>query len=312
MSRRCAMLGPMAFLALMGLVCGGRVSAGEANSEAARNAGPFRLVGLPNPADVTPKPVATIEPGSIVEKDPPRNWSHVVLVAYTRVGAGDLQDAPGLAVSIAQRFTVAIVANVRAVDEGSVKAHYLDRVGVGIGTKINGKNTIITSDTQATLGANLGIIERQVLSATEKGFATGCRQVARTATMLVFDADSMLLIAGEHRSMVTRYVFLVSREGELGVLSWILEPSEAGDYRLYERPMQYLTVPMTEDRVLNVKADKFFLGIPAADAFAQVKPTTGTPVPWTDNLRAFGARREYSADGITQFEAELWKLWGKN
>ena len=218
-----------------------------------------------------------------------------------------------MAKSIAQKFTIAILANVQSGQEGNGSAYLLDRVGIGIGTRVNGKNTIISSDTQAGLGANLGIIERQVLSTTEKGFATGNRQVARTATMLVFDADSMLLIGGDHKPMVTRFVLLVARDtGQLGAMSWILEPTAAGDYRFYDRPMQYLTVPVIEDRILNVKADKFFLGIPAADAFAQVKPTSGTPIPWTDSLRSFGVRRTFSPDGIAQFETELWKLWGKS
>lgn len=278
---------------------------------AAPGEGTFRLASLPDFADVTPKPLVWIEPGTVVEKQPPRGWTHLILVAHTRVGDGDVQAAPAIAASIAQLFTVSVAAEIKSQREGERPVYWLDRVGIGIGTRIRGQNTIISSDTQAALGAGLGIIERQVLSTTEKAFVTGNRQVARTPTLFVFDADIVLLVDGEHKNMVTRYALLVSRDtGQLGALSWVLEPVESGGYRLVERPLQFLSVPTFEDRVLSVKADRFFFGIPAADAFAQIRPSSGQPLPWTAGLRAYADRRTFSADSIRQFERELWKLWG--
>lgn len=272
----------------------------------------FLLAELPVLAEVTAPFPGWIEPGTIVERSPPQNWSHVILVAYTRVGAGDVQEAPSMAVDIARRFSVAILANVGSKQQAGGTEFFLDRVGIGIGTRINGKNTVISSSTHAALGAGLGLIERQVLSTTERDFVTGNRLVARTATMMVFDADVMLLVGGEHRPMVTRYALLVVRDtGQVGVLSWVLEPTATGDYRLFSRPMQYLQIPVIEDRVLNVKADRFFLGVPWSNAFAQVSPTTGQDIRWTDSLRRFGVQRTFSANGIHEFESELWKLWGR-
>ncbi len=49
---------------------------------------------------------------------------------------------------------------------------------------------------------------------------------------------------------------------------------------------------MREDRVLNVKADRFTFGIPAKDAFALVRIPQGTPFRFTDEMKAnAGARR---------------------
>jgi hypothetical protein len=109
--------------------------------------------------------------------------------------------------------------------------------------------------------------------------------------------------------MVVRQVVLVSAtDGRLGSLVWLLEPAN-GAYRLADESMRFLPPNLQEDRVLSVDADKFFLGIPAENAFAIVRLPPGTRVRFVPSLRRLAAIRRFSAETAQQLEAELWKLW---
>ena len=262
------------------------------------------------PVDVQQKPLEWIPPGSVVGKQAPAGFSHVIFISQTRVAAGDVAEVSDYAKRMAQLFSVAVVADVKANRVGEKTSYYLDKVALGIGMQIHGKNVIVDSEKQAELGANLGFIQRGLLSQCEKDFVAGNRQVARTPTMFVFDSDIMLLLDGEHRPAEHRYAILVSSEtGQLGTLAWLMKRGPNRTYVPFDRPIQYLPAGLEEDRILNVKANKFFAGIPASDAFAQVKAAEGTPVPWTDGLRRLAALREYTPQTARDLEAELWKLW---
>jgi hypothetical protein len=246
-----------------------------------------------------------------VGKTPPEGWSHLILAAYPRVASGDVDEVFQTVLEYGSQFTFAIVANVARTELGQRTEYRLDKVAMGIGTKVGGRNTIISSQTQADLGANLGFVSRQVLSANEESMQETIRQVVRTPTMLVYDAETVFLHRGEHRKMVIRQVVLVSAtDGRLGSLVWLLEPADSS-YQLAEETMCFLPPNLQEDRVLNVDADKFFLGIPAGDAFAMVRLPPGTRIRFVPSLRRLAAIHRFSAETAQQLEAELWKLWKK-
>jgi len=269
--------------------------------------------GLAQQIDVTPQHLPWIPPGNVVEKDrAPKGFSHVVYVSYSRVGAGDVDQVSDMVRRIAQLLSLAVAANVKSNASVDKPVYSLDKVALGIGTKIRGRNVIISSDTQAELGANLGMIDSMVLKQCESDIKEGAVQVARTPTMAVFDTTVQLLVSGEHRKLINRYAILVSSDsGQLGTLCWLMNTTSADRYQVVNRPLQFLPPGMEIDQVLNVKADKFWLGIPASDAFGQVKPPEGTPVDWTDSLRPLASLKRFTAAEAQQLETELWKLWGK-
>ena len=255
--------------------------------------------------DVQERPLDWIPPGTIVENSPPKGWSHVVYVAHPRIGSGDVKAVSKTVLDYATLYTVNCLADVqRHAAAGPAESYRLDRVAIGIGTDIHGKNTIITSATQKKLGADLDIIARQVLAQCEEDFQNGFLQIVRTPTMLVYDSDVILLIEKKHKKMMTRHAILVSpKTGRLHRLVWLFDPN----YELVDQPIQSLPPNYQEDRVLDVDADKFFLGLPREGAFAQVRLARGTPIPLTDRLKKSISPRRYAKTTARELERQLRK-----
>ncbi len=252
--------------------------------------------------DLKERQLAWIPPGTIVGTSAPKGWSHLVYAAYPRIGAGDVDKVSASVVYYAKLFTVNCLANVTK-DDADPNANYrLDRVAIGIGTDIAGKNTIVTSGTQKKLGADLDILARQVLSQCEADFQHGFTQIVRTPTLLVYDSQATLLIENQPRDMMGRYAILVSPEtGHLQALVWLFDLK----YHLVDQPMQALPANDREDRVLSVDAEKFFLGLPRDGAFAQLQIAQGTPIPFTKPLRHVAGLRRYTKESARELERQL-------
>lgn len=246
-----------------------------------------------------------ITPGTVIGEKTATGWSHLVFAAYPRIGAGDVDGVGTTVRNVAKKFTIVCAANVVGAGEAGKAPFHLDDLRIGLATLIHGKHTIISSDDQR--GANLGLIEGQVLKQTEKDFETGIVQVARTPNMCVFDSKAILVIDDNPLDMFMRYAVLTHKDsGKLATLSWLFDDR----YQLHNAPMQYVPAGFNEDRVLSVDADKFFLGIPQKGAIAQVKMGGESPIPFTTALKVLAAKRRFKADEAQQLEAELWKLWG--
>lgn len=265
-----------------------------------------QLVAIPafaQTVDVKERPLEWIKPGTVVENNTAKGWSHLIFLSRTRVAAGD---AVGQTVKdIAKKFTVTVAANV--VQEADGKFRF-DKVGLGIGTTIKRKNTIISSATHEELRANLGFFEQRVLATSEKNFRTGNTQIARTPTMVVFDSKVMLRVQNENREMISRTVLLVrENEPKVGMLRWMFDES----YSLVDEPMQYLKTGYEEDQVLYADEKHFLLGIPGKKGLAQVKMyDQKKPIKFTAALKPLAAKQRYSVSTAEQLESELWKLWG--
>ena len=79
-------------------------------------------------------------------------------------------------------------------------------------------------------------------------------------------------------------------------------PPPAGDSMVLPPGLQ-------EDRVLNVKAEEFFLGLPGDGAFSQVRTSEGTPLAMTDALRPVASLRRFTKESALALEEALRKLW---
>lgn len=238
-------------------------------------------------------PVPQLPPGTQFNETPPEGWTNVVLFVAGRLGSGDLSAASGTVRDYSRMFNLVILADVRKRDDGTYALH---RYGVGFSTKIKGLNTVITTDTQKALGADLGMIGRGVFAANQESLGA-IKEVARFSTCVLFDAPTMMLYENDHVMMTVRYLIWASRTtGQISTFAWLLDRNgESGDYRLVEPAIQVLPDNMREDRVMNVMGDRFLLGIPSKDAFALVRIPQGRAVAFTPRLQQVAGAASFDA-----------------
>lgn len=289
------------------LVVAAVVACGQATEAAEPNEEPGGGGSLAAYADVRSRPLPRIAPGTVVGEGATAGWSHLVLLARARLGAGDIDAVPRSAARYSGIFQEVILANVRdanASDTGEQPSYYLEKLAIGGALDIAGKAIVATS--QQTFGKDLGFIGRRVFQESENLLASDFRQVARTRTMLVFDAAGFVLYNHKHRRMVIRHAVVVSpRDGRLATFVWLLGSDGNGGYARAEPTLQLLPAGMHEDRVLSVDANRFTLGIPAIDAFALARIPQGTPVRFNQALATYGVVRRFDAEHALKLEAEL-------
>ena len=92
--------------------------------------------------------------------------------------------------------------------KGDDQAFALDRVAIGSATPIQGKEVVVTSS--QTFDSDVGFIGRRILEENEAILRTDVRQVVRTPTMLVFDAQGFVLYNRKHARMIIRHAIVVS------------------------------------------------------------------------------------------------------
>jgi hypothetical protein len=251
--------------------------------------------------DVRSRSMEWIPPGTVIGEGAPKGWTELVLLATPRIGVGDVNEVPRTAASYSSMFLFTILGKVR---EDGQDGYALDKVAIGTAMSINGRNIIADSDN--TFGADLGMIGRRVLAENEKILKGDVRQVARTSTMLVFDANAFILRNQKHRSMVMRHVILASpTTGKISTFVWLLGSDGASGYALADKGLQKLPPSLREDRVLSVDGQKFTLGIPSNDAFALAKIPQGTALGFSEALKAVAATKQFTPQAAQQLEAEL-------
>jgi hypothetical protein len=255
--------------------------------------------------DVSPRQPAFLEPGTVVGNRAPKGWSHLVIRTVPRID-DDSRDAvsDGVARLAAMLFT-AVVADVRR-DNG---AYSLATVAVGVGAKVNDDPTILTSATQAKLGANFSWLERQVLSAGEKQ-VDQMLLAARSPTMAILDAPSIMLHEGKHRNVIFRYLLLIDPEnGRLQTLVWPLLKRKNGEGLELIGPAEVLKANTVDDFAMHVDSDEFIFGVPTTMSFATKRPPLGErKLRWPESLKAVAAESPLSAAEAAKLERELRKL----
>jgi hypothetical protein len=232
--------------------------------------------------------VPQIPAGTRFDQTPPEGWSHIILYVTGRLASGDLSAVSNTVREYSQMFNLVFLADVRQQDDG---AYELTKYGVGFCMKINGFNTVITTDTHKQLGANLGMIGRSVFAANQESL-NAIKEVARFSSCVLFDAPTMMLYENDHCLMTVRYLVWVSRTtGRISTFVWLIDrEGDTGEYRVVEPAVQLLPENMREDRVMNVMGDRFTFSIPSKDAFALVRIPQGRAVNITPRLaRVAGA-----------------------
>lgn len=251
--------------------------------------------------DLTAKPLDRIPVGTVIGDRPPEGWSHLVLFAIPTLTRQDERDAPRVAAHYAQMFKFTVLANRARRGKDKDSPYYLERVARGFATTVDRKQVVVSS--KNTLGADLGLFGRRILDENEKILDNDVRQVVRTSTMLIFDAQAVMLREGEHVNMIMRHAILVDpATGRLYTLVWLL----TRDYKPAEKALQLLPESMREKRMLSVKRDKFSrLGIPERDAFALRQVPQGKAITYTDALKDAACVKTFNEAKVPQLEETL-------
>jgi hypothetical protein len=288
----------------IGLVLAGLATAASARERAVRRAASAAAADTADAAgiDCTPRTLRRLDAGLEIGDEPPEGWTHLVLFAVPRVASGDVDDLPRVFGRMATMFRLTIVADVGRLRRSGEYA--LRDVAIGFAREVEGRQVIVSSE---TLGEGSGldaIISRRVLEGNEKCL-DDVKQVARTPTMTVFDAQANMLRDGKHEQMVCRHAIAVDpQSGELTTCVWLLA-KERDDYALAERSLRKLEPGLHEDRELNVETDLFVLGLPTPDALALVELPEGQDVRYTDELAEVAATREFTPDIAVALEDAL-------
>jgi hypothetical protein len=263
--------------------------------------------GKSDPAyDVTLRRLDQIPPGTVIDKKAPKGWSNLIVKSYSRPGAGDVNQLSATADRLTRLLFTAIVADVKEEkSDGGGKSYKLAKVAVGLGTRIGGKDTVVTPDTQRRLGADLGLLARVVLRTAQEKIGE-IRVVARSASMMVFDSPSFLVVENKHKPVVLRYALLVDeRRGRLNALVWALG-REDGKYSGPLGSIQWLPPDLTGDCILHVDGNEFSLGQPTEKAFAATSPPKGDKeIAVGTELKPLAARPRFSTAAAAELESKL-------
>ena len=250
--------------------------------------------------DMAHKPVARLQPGIIIGDEQQSGYSELVTLVLPRLSSGYVDSLPEYAKRYASMFKFTALADVKPVTVNGRTDYLLDRFGIGFSMEINGKLVVVTPDTANKLGANLGMIDRGVLSGNEDCL-NDIIQIARTSRMIIFDAKANMLIDDKHEERLLRYFIWASpASGKLGILVWRIRDNGRSGYALDSPSMQLLPAGYREDRQINVSKGGLLSSIPTPDRFAMVQIPQGTPVPFSAKMRSVAALKNMTPDNLRE------------
>jgi hypothetical protein len=229
---------------------------------------------VPAPVTSAQKPVPSIRavdlitPGTVIDRSAPKGWTHLVLKSQPRLPDKEKRKVGDTTGRLATLVFTATAAVVEPYDAGDGRRYRLAKLGLGVGVNIAGKDVIVSPDTQARLGANLGLLARQVISAVYEKQKT-VRLVAVGPTVAVLDTPAFMPRGKGHAPVVMRYAFLVDpATGKLDTLVWRIDTDGRGGYDGATGMIEWLPPNKMIDAELQVDPGEFTLGVPSERAFA--------------------------------------------
>jgi len=260
--------------------------------------------------DVVPRQLAEIPPGTEIVDRPPQGWSHLIIKSWPHVGPDTRDEVSDSVAAVVSLLFTAITADVRRekADDGTA-SYYLAKLAIGVGADVDGRHLTLTPETQQELGADLGLIDRQVLSGGRDKFRE-IRCIARSKTMALLDSPEVLLHDGEHRHVLLRCAILVdAATGRLDTLLWALDLDEQRKVSELIGPIQLLPASKVEDCTLHADPDKFVLAMPTAIAFAMTSiPRGRRTFACPASLKPLVTQSPPTADSARQLQRQLREL----
>jgi hypothetical protein len=250
-----------------------------------------------------------IEPGTVIDRTPPRGWSHLVLKSQPSLPDDQRRQVSEMTARLATLVFTTTLVNVQSHGTGKDKRYRLARIGLGMGVKINGKDVVVSPDTHARLGANLGLLARQVVSGVYEKQKT-CRLVAVGPTLAIMDTPAFMPRGRGHAAAIMRYVFLVDAEtGKLETLVWRIDTDSRGGYEGTVGLIEWLPDRKMINAKLQVDLSEFRLGIPSEKAFAVTSIPSGQrqfSIP--DGLRPIAGTARLSGEQAGRLTRDLREM----
>jgi hypothetical protein len=254
--------------------------------------------------DVSARAPELIPPGTVIGRTAPPGWSHLVIKGLPRVHPRHRAGLPDLTVRMASWLFTAFVADIQPDGAG----HYrLRAVALGLGTAVDGRDTVVTPETAKQFGVDLTWITRPILA---KGYEVQSRAVvaAHGPTLGLVDAPVWFQRDGTNALIRFRYALLVDGPtGRLDVLMWPLDPDRAG---AADPPEAFRLDPGTIDEAqLIPDPAQFFAGIPTEAGFAVDRvPPYRDRLPLPPELRGLAAQTRFTPDEAFALETGLRQL----
>lgn len=259
--------------------------------------------------DLTAAAPEEIKPGTVVDPKNHPGWSDLVLKSQPRIRPDQVGKVNDLTARMAGWMITAMLADVQKADAAGGPRHRIRAVGVGLGTAIKDKDTVITPETGDRFGADTGFITRSILS---KGYDVQrkSRVVVRGPTFWLIDTPVWFAEGGKHRLDRYRYALLVDEPtGRLDSLVWRLD----ADGKVGGSPAGavWLNPEAVDAPQLVVDSNEITLGIPSEAAFAVDRlPAAGGAIGLPPELVKLAGQPKYAAAEAGALEAGLRKMTG--
>lgn len=298
----CAFLGPM-------LIEGQAANSPNSIVPAARtqNRNPQTQPASPNTTVRRPEgKLVLVPPGTIVGKEAPANWSHLILKSFPRVAPQHKSLVSESTYRLSSIVFTSVLAKVEVIPGTNPPRYALGDIGLGLGTNVRGQDMVLSPETQSRLGANLGFQERIVLSECYKRQAMA-RQIVRTDTMAIIDTHAVIRQNGEHRLGKVRYAVLLDpRSGQIATLTWGVDADRQGQPQRAITHLEWLPKNKVTDCLLYVDRRHFTLGIPGDLAFAvDGAPRGHSQIPLTQELSVLAGQPRYTPQSAQKLETIL-------
>ena len=258
-------------------------------------------------SDFQIKPLERIPAKTIIDMKATQGWSDLLIFVSATLGEGDTDAVNSTVKHYAGLFNLVYMANVGKDSNG---ASYLDKVGVGFSTNIDGQNVVITSKTHKQQKAGLSMIGGMVFSANERAL-DGIVQVARYRDGVLFDAPTIMLRNGVHEKMIVRFFVWVSPEGKVGTVCWLLDGFGTDQYRRPDSELVLLKPHLHEKRDMHVDGDEFTFGVPSESAFALMSLPPGRKYQVSDAFNETLAQTKFNDESFKAFLQGLAKTLAK-
>ena len=253
---------------------------------------------------VAAQPIAIVPPGTPVDLPDALRWNRLILLASPRIASGDVDTLPAAVRTQLPKFTLVLMATVRAVASPEGLRYELAELGAGYALPLDGRLTVVDTENPPPR-LELDFIGRQMLSQNGRTLV-GLQTVGGAGTMQIFDADTILFRDGRHGDYSMRhFVWVEPVSGECSACVWLLTKRPDGSLVAVDEQPRWLSPGTREDRAIHVDASEYVLGIPTMRAFALLDMPPGQPFPWSPALREVAARRTYPPETVRSLAVEL-------
>jgi hypothetical protein len=278
-----------------------------------------------NDYDVTAAEPERIAPGTVVERGPPAGWSHLVIKSEPRVKPSEVPRVPLPRIvdisrdeylqQISWMFT-AFTADVVEERQGAHARHRLRAVGLGLGAKLDGRDTVLAPEDAARTVQGLGFPRREIQQrirreTLEKGYKvqSQSRVAVHSPLFALVDTPVTFRCGGRNKMIRFRYALLVDAPtGRLDVLCWRLG-GEDGDCSDLARAVLLPPNDIDPAELIPDPAQFNALNIPGELAFGVDDPPPHRfVVTLPAGLRAPAGKTRFAPDEARALEDGLRKL----